>query len=74
MDDIKKEDMWIDYWTNWSTSGAIPLLLDDDDDDSINRMGILKCITKIIGYILCQCYLVPPAIQHIIIDAHKQQQ
>ena len=21
-------------------------------------MGILKCVTQIIGYILCQCYLV----------------
>ena len=38
MDDRKKEDMWIDYWTNWSTSGPITLLL-GEDDDSINRMG-----------------------------------
>ena len=36
--------------------------------------GILKYITQITGYILCQCYLVSPAIQHIRIDAQKQQQ
>lgn len=70
----KKEDILIDYWTNWWTSGPISLLLDEDDDDSIYRMGILKCVTQIIGYILCQCYLVSQAIQHIRIDAHKQQQ